>query len=129
VSVLLACDQVTVWGPDTADDEHGWAEPTEPVQVWAGLGNVQESAVSRTDQGASEPGGGGPYDPVSLNSAVAYLPTDCGVAPGMLVDAHAQQWLVEAVRLVTDPTGGGLGCVQADLVERGGETWQPSSAG
>lgn len=122
MSILLAPDAVVLWLPDAEPDAHGWAQTLVPTKAWEGRGNVQEG-VSRDDATATEPGGGGPYAPLALGSAQAYLPVDATVAPGMLLECRGREWLVTAVRVVTDPLSGGLGCQMADLTERGGETW------
>ena len=123
MSILLAPDDVVVWHPNEEPDEHGWMQTLVPSLAWEGKGNVQESAVARSEPGADGGGGSGPYSPVSLGSAQAFLPLDAPIKPGMVVEAHARTWLVIAVRHVPDPTGGPLTCQVADLTERGGETW------
>ena len=114
MSVLLAVDEVVLYGIDV-EDEHGWATPAQ-AEAWRGSASVQESTPA-TDPRATEGGGSGPFSPSARRLAVAYLPEDCPVLPGWRASTRGTWWTVGGVNLVKDPLGGGLGCLVVALTE------------
>lgn len=117
MNVLLAPQALTLWDVADTPDEHGWVQETVPVQVWAGVGNVQDQLPDHDPQ-AVDRGGDGPTAPFHQRTAVAYLPLGAPAAPGQhLSDPDGTTWRVERVRPVSDPLGGPLGVLVLDCRE------------
>ena len=110
MSLLLAPVTVTLYEEAAAPDGHGWAVPDLSGPVWAGAGSLQ-SQPGRTDAGADQGGGHGPYEPRSGALATLYLPPDAPVADGVIAEVGGQHYALSQARPVTDPTGtGALDC-------------------
>jgi hypothetical protein len=108
VTVLLAVDAVELFGPTGSADAHGWAEPgTDPA--WTGVGNLQVSAFP-SDPRAADAGGHGPFDPATRPTGSLFLPVDASPAEGQVALVRGQSWALSQVRLVVDPSGGGVDC-------------------
>jgi hypothetical protein len=119
VTVLLAADPVDLYAPDLATDSHGWALPGT-VPSWSGLGSLQLSAGS-SDPRATERGGHGPFDPAAVESGSLYLPLAAAPAEGTVAVVRGRAFVLSSVRLVVDPTGGGIDCYVAAVAGTG--TW------
>lgn len=115
--ILLTPDQCTLWDVAGVPDEHGWVQEQVPVQVWSGLGNVQEAPPDHSPD-ATDGGGDGPVAPHHARTGTAHLPPDCGAAPGMLLTCRGIEWRVERVQAYVDPVGGPLGSLLAQVRER-----------
>lgn len=117
MSVLLAADQVELYPPGTATDEHGWALPGDGP-TWRGLGNLQADAgtsdPTAADRGGRRAAGGGagPFAPAAVPKATLYLPPDADVHDGGSAIIRGQGWVLSEARLIADPTfpSGGLTC-------------------
>jgi len=107
--LLLAPDTVELYPPSGQDDAHGWALPGAAPPVWTGAGNLQ-LAAGTTDARASERGGHGPFNPAATEQGTLYLPPDANPGAGMTALIRGRVYALAQVRLVTDPTGGLLGC-------------------
>jgi hypothetical protein len=125
VTLLLATDIVELFGPTGSADAHGWAEPgTDPA--WSGAGNLQASAFP-SDPRASDGGGHGPFDPAARPVALLFLPVDASPAEGTVAVVRGQTWALSQVRLVVDPTGGGIDCWVATATVSDWPAAQPQS--
>jgi len=119
VSLLLAPDVVALY-PGGGSDSHGWALPDNAAPVWEGPGNLQP-VPGRSDAGAADGGGHGPYDPAHGAAAVIYLPPDAPVADGIAAVVRGQGWVLSQARLIEDPAGMDLTCWVATAT--GVDTW------
>ena len=109
VSVLLGADQVTLYRA-APPDAHGWALPDLSSPVWTGAGSFQR-AQGRTDAGAAQGGGHGPYDPNAGALATIYLPPGAPVADGLIAEVGGEHYWLGQARPVHDPRGtGDLDC-------------------
>jgi hypothetical protein len=119
VTLLLATDPVELYPAEDQADAHGWALPgTAPG--WTGAGNLQLSAGT-SDPRAADPGGRGPFDPAAVEAGSLFLPIDAAPADGMVAVIRGRAFVVSNVRLVVDPTGGGVDCYVAAVT--GTLTW------
>jgi hypothetical protein len=111
VSVMLATDQVALY-PAQGTDSHGWGLPgAEPT--WCGPGSLQ-LGPGRSEPG---PGTGGPWAPAAAESGQLYLPAEAQLADGCTAVVRGRVYTVSQVRLIPDPTSGGLDCQQAAVSE------------
>jgi hypothetical protein len=108
VTLLLAADTVELYAPAGTADAHGWADPGT-TSAWTGPGNLQMSGFP-SDPRAEGPGGHGPFDPAAIPTGVLFLPVDASPAEGTVAQVRGQSWALSQVRLVVDPTGGGIDC-------------------
>ena len=120
--LLLAPDTVSLFVKGTPDS-HGWATADLSAPVWTGTGSLQRYA-GRTDAGADQGGGHGPYDPNTGGLATIYLPPDAPVADGAVAEVGSLHFYLSQSRPVTDPTGTGhLDCWVATAT--GTDGWPP----
>ena len=123
MTLLLAADSVELYRPSDSADEHGWALPGT-LPAWSGPGNLQMSGFP-SDPRAEATGGHGPFAPASQPSGALFLPLDASPSDGQVAVVRGQSWALSQVRLVVDPTGGGVDCwialaTLADSVVAGG---------
>jgi len=107
--LLLAPDAVELYQPAATDDAHGWADPGTATLAWTGAGNLQMTAFP-SDPRAEDRGGHGPFDPAAIPGGVLFLPVGASPAEGQVAVVRGHQWALSQVRLVVDPTGGGVDC-------------------
>jgi hypothetical protein len=108
MTLLLAPDTVQLYAPTAGADEHGWAEPGA-APGWTGAGNLQMIAFP-SDPRAESAGGHGPYDPATQRRGLLFLPVGASPLEGMVAVVRGEPWALSQVRLVVDPTGGGIDC-------------------
>jgi len=119
--LLLAADPVTLYHRSATADEHGWAVPDLSASIWTGTGSLQRTQ-GRSDAGAGQGGGHGPYDPNAGALAALYLPPDAPVADGVIAEVGGQHFYLSQSRPVHDPRGSGdLDCWVATAT--GTEGW------
>lgn len=116
MAVLLAPDTVVVYAPTAVKDAHGWAQDLTEVVVWSGMGSCQET-LPGWNGAAKEGGGAGPFDPEVRAACDLFLPTDAPVVAGHIAVSHDVRWLVQRVRLATDPSGSGVAALVVSCVE------------
>ena len=121
--VLLAADAVELYPASDTTDGHGWVLPGT-VPAWSGLGSLQ-LAPGSSDPRAADGGGHGPFSPAAVGSGSLYLPLDAGAAEGMAAIIRGDAYILSQVRLVVDPTGGGIDCLVATV--SGTATWSAAS--
>ena len=125
MTVLLAADAVALYPPSEAADAHGWVLPGTAA-AWSGLGSLQLVPGS-SDPAAGDGGGHGPFDPAAVASGSLYLPLDAAPAEGDVAVIRGDSYVLSQVRLVVDPTGGGIDCFVATV--SGTATWSATEAG
>lgn len=117
MTVLLATDPVDLYPAEDQADAHGWALPgTTPG--WTGAGNLQLSPGT-SDPRATDRGGHGPFDPAAAQAGSLFLPMDADPAEGMTAVIRGRPFALSNVRLVVDPTGGGIDCWVAAVAGTG----------
>jgi hypothetical protein len=110
--ILLPTDFVELFAPGHTDG-HGWRLPQDAEPYWSGGGSLQ-LAAGRSDPRART-GGFGPSDPIAAETGVLYLPPAASPAEGSGARIRGSLFTLSQVRLVSDPTGGGLGCWAATV--------------
>jgi hypothetical protein len=124
MGVLLAADEVKLFPASDTTDAHGWVLPGTDAS-WSGMGSLQLTPGS-SDPAAADGGGHGPFDPAAVQAGSLYLPLDAGAAEGDVAIIRGESYVLSQVRLVVDPTGGGIDCVVATV--SGTATWSATEA-
>jgi hypothetical protein len=123
VTVLLAADAVELYPPDpAADDAHGWVAQPGAAPSWSGMGSLQ-LGPGTSDPRAADRGGAGPFAPAAVEIGSLFLPVDAAPAEGTVAVVRGRPFALANVRLVVDPTGGGIDCYVA--AASGLSRWPP----
>lgn len=109
MTVLLAADQVDLYPPSAALDEHGWRLPDTTTSYWSGVGNLQlQPGISIPT--AADGGGRGPFGPARDLLGTLFLPADVPLLEGSTAVIRGRWFVISETRQVTDPTDSGLDC-------------------
>lgn len=114
MTVYLDTDQITVWRPTGDLDTHGWAVDGDPTALAIESGSIQvdpRPVVELAAQGRDH----GPADPYALRTATGYLQVETIAVLGDILVTGSGSWRVLSLSPAPDPTGGGAGCVVAQL--------------